>query len=155
MQLEQINQNNEIEVVSQPQKDKREKFFYDNTIVRNFTFATIIFFWGVGLLAGLWNALQLVFPKALNIGDVLTGIIISLLAQGYSSVQAAIFGVYIHGLAGDFAAKELSQEAMLVSDITHYLGAAFLKINNSTYVADYYYYQPLARTSAICNVFKL
>lgn len=107
------------------------------------------------MLAGLWNALQLVFPKALNIGDVLTGIIISLLAQGYSSVQAAIFGVYIHGLAGDFAAKELSQEAMLVSDITHYLGAAFLKINNSTYVADYYYYQPLARTSAICNVFKL
>lgn len=46
MQLEQINQNNEIEVVSQPQKDKREKFFYDNTIVRNFTFATIIFFGG-------------------------------------------------------------------------------------------------------------
>ena len=43
-----------------------EKFQYDNKIVRNFAFATII--WGVvGMLVGLWVALQLVFPKALNI----------------------------------------------------------------------------------------
>jgi cytochrome c oxidase cbb3-type subunit I/II len=43
-----------------------EKFQYDNKIVRNFAFATII--WGVvGMLVGLWVALQLVFPKELNI----------------------------------------------------------------------------------------
>ena len=39
-------------------------------------------------------------------GDVLTGILTGLLAQGYSSVEAAILGVYIHGLAGDMAARE-------------------------------------------------
>src|SRR5574339_1079836 len=43
-----------------------EKFQYDNRIVRNFAFATII--WGVvGMLAGLWVALQLVFPQTLNL----------------------------------------------------------------------------------------
>ncbi|ANE53330.1 bifunctional cbb3-type cytochrome c oxidase subunit I/II [Flavisolibacter tropicus] len=45
---------------------KRETFYYDNKIVRNFAYATII--WGVvGMLAGLWVALQLVFPKTLNL----------------------------------------------------------------------------------------
>lgn len=61
-------------------------------------------------------------------GDVLTGIITSLLAQGYSSEEAAIMGVYLHGLAGDLAAKELSKEAMIAGDIIHYLGKAFLKL---------------------------
>ncbi len=43
-----------------------EKFQYDNKIVRNFAFATII--WGVvGMLAGLWIALELVFPTTLNV----------------------------------------------------------------------------------------
>ena len=58
-------------------------------------------------------------------GDVLTGILTGLLAQGYSSEEAAILGVYIHGLAGDFAAKELSMEAMIASDIIYFLGKAF------------------------------
>lgn len=45
---------------------KRETFFYDNAIVRNFAYATII--WGVvGMLGGLWVALELVFPKTLNL----------------------------------------------------------------------------------------
>lgn len=62
-------------------------------------------------------------------GDVLTGILTGLLAQGYSSVETAILGVYLHGLAGDLAAKELSMEAMIAGDIIEHLGAAFLHIN--------------------------
>jgi ADP-dependent NAD(P)H-hydrate dehydratase / NAD(P)H-hydrate epimerase len=58
-------------------------------------------------------------------GDVLTGILTGLLAQGYSSVEAAILGVYLHGLAGDFATKEFSMEAMLAGDIVEKLGQAF------------------------------
>jgi hydroxyethylthiazole kinase-like uncharacterized protein yjeF len=58
-------------------------------------------------------------------GDVLTGILTGLLAQGYDPVAAAIFGVYLHGLAGDLAAHELSMEAMIASDVTDHLGAAF------------------------------
>lgn len=58
-------------------------------------------------------------------GDVLTGILTSLLAQGYTSKEAAILGVHIHGLAGDIAAKELSAEAMIAGDIVKYLGEGF------------------------------
>jgi ADP-dependent NAD(P)H-hydrate dehydratase / NAD(P)H-hydrate epimerase len=61
-------------------------------------------------------------------GDVLTGIITSLLAQGYSSRSAALLGVYLHGLAGDLAAAELSQEALIAGDIADYLGKAFLSL---------------------------
>ena len=61
-------------------------------------------------------------------GDVLTGILTGLLAQGYSSVEAAILSVYLHGLAGDFAAKEFSIEAMIAGDIIEKLGQAFLFI---------------------------
>jgi NAD(P)H-hydrate epimerase len=58
-------------------------------------------------------------------GDVLTGMITALLAQGYSSEQAAILGVYLHGSAGDIAAKEISQEAMIAGDIIDNIGNAF------------------------------
>ncbi|HUR67489.1 MAG TPA: NAD(P)H-hydrate dehydratase [Chitinophagaceae bacterium] len=58
-------------------------------------------------------------------GDVLTGILTGLLAQGYSSVETAILGTYIHGLAGDLAAKEISQEALLAGDIIEKIGAAY------------------------------
>lgn len=58
-------------------------------------------------------------------GDVLTGILTGLLAQGYAPLQAALFGVYLHGLAGDVAAKEQSAEAMIASDIIASLGNAF------------------------------
>lgn len=50
-------------------------------------------------------------------GDVLTGIITALLAQGYSPQDAAIFGVYQHGLAGDRAAVKRSQNALIASDL--------------------------------------
>jgi len=64
-------------------------------------------------------------------GDVLTGVILGLLAQGYHPQEAAILGVYLHGLAGDIASKDKSQEAMIAGDITENLGAAFKKIRKN------------------------
>ncbi|MDR0845327.1 MAG: NAD(P)H-hydrate dehydratase [Tannerella sp.] len=58
-------------------------------------------------------------------GDVLTGIILALLAQGYPAVVSAVTGVYLHGLAGDRAAANSSEESMIASDITRMLGKAF------------------------------
>lgn len=58
-------------------------------------------------------------------GDVLTGIITSLLSQNYSSEEAAIFGVWLHGKAGDLAAEKYSRESMLPSEIIDELSAAF------------------------------
>lgn len=63
-------------------------------------------------------------------GDVLTGIILSLLSQGYTSENAAILGVYLHGLAGDLAAKKLSVEAIIASDIIKHTGMAFNMIRD-------------------------
>lgn len=58
-------------------------------------------------------------------GDVLTGILTGLLAQGYTEKEACLLGVYLHGLAGNFAAASLSPEAMIAGDITNNLGNAF------------------------------
>jgi NAD(P)H-hydrate epimerase len=58
-------------------------------------------------------------------GDVLTGIILSLLAQGYSPENAAILGVYLHGVAGDVAAGESCFESIIASDIINCIGKAF------------------------------
>jgi len=63
-------------------------------------------------------------------GDVLTGIITGLLAQGYVPAEAAILGVYLHGLAGDLAARELSMEAMTAGDIVYALGRAYNELRN-------------------------
>ncbi len=63
-------------------------------------------------------------------GDVLTGIISGLLAQGVSPQNAAISGVYLHGLAGDLAAETKGEAALLASDIIDNLGSAFLKLND-------------------------
>ncbi|NLJ42932.1 MAG: NAD(P)H-hydrate dehydratase [Bacteroidales bacterium] len=63
-------------------------------------------------------------------GDVLTGIILSLLAQGYQPGTAAIVGAYLHGLAGDIAASETGMEALTASDIIENIGNAFLKLKN-------------------------
>ena len=62
-------------------------------------------------------------------GDVLTGIILGLLAQSYSPLNASLTGVFLHGLAGDIAASEKSQESLIASDIIENLGLAFKKIN--------------------------
>jgi len=63
-------------------------------------------------------------------GDVLTGIILSLLAQGYQPGEAAILGAYIHGLAGDIAASKTGMESLIASDIIDNIGNAFLKLKN-------------------------
>ncbi|MGB0404040.1 MAG: NAD(P)H-hydrate dehydratase [Salibacteraceae bacterium] len=60
-------------------------------------------------------------------GDVLTGIITSLLAQGYNPLIAACMGVYYHGLAGDMAAGNLGEASLLSGDIIDYLPMAFEK----------------------------
>lgn len=62
-------------------------------------------------------------------GDVLMGILTSLLAQGYSPVQAARLGVYLHGAAGDLAAKKLGRAAMLASDIIRFTGEILKDMN--------------------------
>jgi NAD(P)H-hydrate epimerase len=54
-------------------------------------------------------------------GDVLTGIITSLLAQRYPATLACILGVYAHGLAGDIAANTYSQQGMTAMDIVRCL----------------------------------
>ena len=62
-------------------------------------------------------------------GDVLTGILLALLAQGYTQKEACQLGVYVHGLAGDIAAEEMSQISMTSSDIIHSLPQAWKKIS--------------------------
>ncbi|MCW2119634.1 NAD(P)H-hydrate dehydratase [Flavobacterium sp. 7A] len=63
-------------------------------------------------------------------GDVLTGIITSLLAQSYTPLDAAIIGVYIHGLTADIALPETGTQSFIASDIIKYLGKAFLSISD-------------------------
>lgn len=58
-------------------------------------------------------------------GDVLTGILTGLLAQGYAPREAAVTGVYLHGLAGDLAAAGASQESLIAPDLPRWLGSAF------------------------------
>jgi NAD(P)H-hydrate epimerase len=61
-------------------------------------------------------------------GDVLTGIILGLLAQRVSPESAAVCGVYIHGLAGNMAAGTISQPALIAGDIVDFLGNAFIAL---------------------------
>jgi NAD(P)H-hydrate epimerase len=60
-------------------------------------------------------------------GDVLTGLILGLSAQKYHPLDACLLGVYIHGLAGDLAAKKHGMEAMIARDIIKQIGKAFKK----------------------------
>lgn len=61
-------------------------------------------------------------------GDVLTGILTALLARGYTPKEAAMIGMYLHGLAGDYAARDLGMESLIASDIIQYLPKAFKKL---------------------------
>lgn len=62
-------------------------------------------------------------------GDVLTGIITSFLAQGYSPDQAARLGVFIHGLTADIALPKTGYQSFIASDIIKNLGKAFLSLD--------------------------
>jgi NAD(P)H-hydrate epimerase len=60
-------------------------------------------------------------------GDVLTGILVALLGQGYEPFDAACLGVYLHGSAGDLAAADLGEMSLIAGDITEYLPKAIRK----------------------------
>jgi ADP-dependent NAD(P)H-hydrate dehydratase / NAD(P)H-hydrate epimerase len=61
-------------------------------------------------------------------GDVLAGIVLSLLAQGLQPEEAAKLGVFAHGIAGDYAATEKGERALVASDIIDNIHRAFTKI---------------------------
>lgn len=65
-------------------------------------------------------------------GDVLTGLLTGLLAQGYAPLDACLIGVFLHGLAGDLAAERLSMQAMRPSDLVDALPKAWLSIGGTT-----------------------
>lgn len=62
-------------------------------------------------------------------GDVLTGILLGLLSQGFSPLKTCLIGVYIHGLAGDLAANQKTQMGLIASDIVAYLPYAWNKLS--------------------------
>lgn len=64
-------------------------------------------------------------------GDVLTGLLLSLMAQGYSPVESALIGVFVHGLAGDLYAREHSPRTLIASDLPQHFSAAYQKLNIS------------------------
>lgn len=61
-------------------------------------------------------------------GDVLSGVITGLLSQGYDPIEAAIFGVYLHGSSGDIAFQNMGFEAIIASDLIDNLGNAYLEL---------------------------
>ena len=63
-------------------------------------------------------------------GDVLTGILTGILARGYDKATACLMAMYLHGLAGDLAAKEVGKESLVDSDIIRFLPKAFLKLED-------------------------
>ena len=62
-------------------------------------------------------------------GDVLTGILTGLLAQGYTSFEAAQLGVYLHGLSGDLAVPDRGMNSLIASDLIEFLPSAFLRLH--------------------------
>lgn len=64
-------------------------------------------------------------------GDVLTGILLALLAQGYTAGDAALLGVYVHGLAGDLAAEACGEISLTASDIVAHLPQAWKELATS------------------------
>ncbi|GAB0157178.1 bifunctional ADP-dependent NAD(P)H-hydrate dehydratase/NAD(P)H-hydrate epimerase [Chryseobacterium sp. Alg-005] len=62
-------------------------------------------------------------------GDILTGILTSFLAQGYSEENAAVLGIWFHGKAADFAAERHSKESMLPADLINEFGTVFQELN--------------------------
>lgn len=65
-------------------------------------------------------------------GDILTGILTSFLAQGYSEENTAVLSAWFHGKAADYAAEKYSKEAMLPTDVIHEFGNVFEELNRRT-----------------------
>ncbi len=65
-----------------------------------------------------------------GMGDVLTGVIVSLLGQGMESFQATVLGAFLHGLAGDLAAEELGEDGMLAGDVVKKLPHAIRSLRD-------------------------
>jgi ADP-dependent NAD(P)H-hydrate dehydratase / NAD(P)H-hydrate epimerase len=65
-------------------------------------------------------------------GDVLTGMIAALLGQGLNPLDASVFGVYLHGFAGDIAAAEKGLHSVIATDIIENIPAAFVSLKSST-----------------------
>ncbi len=61
-------------------------------------------------------------------GDVLSGVITSLIGQKYDPVKAAVLGVYLHGLSGDLVSQDLGYEGLLSGDIAETMGSAFQEL---------------------------
>ena len=69
-------------------------------------------------------------------GDVLTGIITSLLAQGYPALQAAQIGVYLHGLTANITSQNIHPFSFVASDIINNIGSAYFTINSDEEICD-------------------
>ncbi len=65
-------------------------------------------------------------------GDVLTGLLAALLAQGLDTASAARLAVFLHGLAGDLAAAEVGERSLLAGDVVNYLSQAYLALQENT-----------------------
>lgn len=61
-------------------------------------------------------------------GDVLSGILLGLMSQGYPSRDACFVGVFLHGLAGDLAAQAVGYDSLIAGDLVDYLGKAFMQL---------------------------
>ena len=59
---------------------------------------------------------------------MLTGIITGLISQGYKPLDAAIFGMYLHGKSADIAVVNTSFESLIASDVIEHLGNAYLDL---------------------------
>jgi NAD(P)H-hydrate epimerase len=64
-------------------------------------------------------------------GDVLSGIVVGFLAQGFSIADAALLATFVHGLAGDIAASDLGENALVATDMISYISNALLEIEIS------------------------
>jgi NAD(P)H-hydrate epimerase len=63
-------------------------------------------------------------------GDALTGVLTGLLARGYTGLEAAQLGVWLHGVAGDLACEEMGQDSLLASDLVTFLPKAFRQLQS-------------------------
>ncbi len=105
--------------------DKAKKFSKEYNCVLIIKGAnTIVVYNGVGYVNTTGNPGM----ATAGSGDVLTGIITGLIAQGYEPLKAAIFGVYLHGKSGDIAVEKSGYQALIASDIIDFIGGAYLDL---------------------------